>query len=329
MGVELSVLIVHYFAEDLLPPLFDSMQVFLCKRPSEILIWDNGSLNGEPADLRAPCPLVWFPSSANIGFAGGHNALAQRAEGRWFLIINPDARFSPGGLEKLWETAQKNPRVGVVAPRIQFPDGQLQVSVFSPYSFGFDWRKSFWLEHTTIFSRPQREMLRQLTEAKGLFPVGWASGACFLVSRDAWEKVGGLDPNFFFGGEDADFCQRIWETGFKVLCEPWALLVHQAGQSLEREPEKKVLYYYQKRLYYAHKHFSRVQLGILWVTSVLELIGKWGVGTLFSLVSERWTKKRAGFSGALVLILSGRWKKSEGVMQKEAGEIRKPAEAPV
>ena len=101
MGVELSVLIVHYFAEELLPPLFGSMQDFLSRRPDEILIWDNGSRNGKPLDLAVPCALTWLPSSANVGFANGHNALAQRAKGRRFLIINPDAQFTPGALEKL------------------------------------------------------------------------------------------------------------------------------------------------------------------------------------------------------------------------------------
>jgi len=329
MGVELSVLIVHYFAEELLPPLFDSMRDFLSNRTSEILIWDNGSRNGKPPDLTTPGSLAWLPSSANVGFANGHNALAQRAKGRRFLIINPDAEFAPGGLEKLWETVEKNPRVGVVAPRIQFPDGRLQVSVFPPYTFGFDWRKSFWLEHATILSGFQRETVRKLTEAKEPFSVGWASGACMLVSREVWEKVGGFDPNFFFGGEDADFCQRVKMSGFKILCEPRALLVHQAGQSLEREPKSKVLYYYQKRLYYAHKHFSRIQYDVLWLTSVLELAGKWGIGLLLSLTYERWRKKRAGYAGALALIFSGRWKKSEGLVEKQALENRKTAEAAV
>ena len=214
-------------------------------------------------------------------------------------------------------------------PRIQFPGGRLQVSVFPSYTFGFDWRKSFWLEHATILSESQRETVRKLTEAKEPFSVGWASGACMLVSREAWEKVGGFDPQFFFGGEDADFCQRVREGGWQVLCEPRALLVHQTGQSLEREPKRKVLYYYQKRLYYAHKHFSRMHYGILWITSVLELVGKWGIGLVLALTGERWKKKRAGYAGALVLIFSGRWKKPDGLMHKQLMQNRKAVKTAV
>ncbi len=329
MGVELSVLIVHYFAEELLPPLFDSMRDFLSNRASEILIWDNGSRNGRPVDLSPPCPLEWLSSPANVGFAKGENALALRAKGRRFLIINPDAQFTAGALEKLWEAAEKNPQAGVIAPRTQFPDGQLQVSAFPPYSFGFDWRKSFWLEHATIFSGFQRETVRKLMEAKEPFSVGWASGACMLVSREVWEKVGGFDPQFFFGGEDADFCQRVRGAGFEILCEPRVLLIHQAGQSLEREPKRKVLYYYQKRLYYAHKHFSRFQCGVLWITSALELGGKWGIGFVLSLTHEKWKEKKAGYAGALALMFSGRWKKSGGLVEKQVLENQKTADATV
>ncbi len=329
MGVELSVLIVHYHSEEVLFLLFDSLHDFLAGRSGEILIWDNGSRNGKPADWTAPFPLVWFPFSVNIGFARGHNALAQRAEGRWLLIINPDARFAPGGLGKLWDTAQKNPQAGVMAPCIQFPDGRLQVSVFPPYTFGFDLRKSFWLEHKTFFSGPQKKINSKLMEAREPFPVGWASGACLLVSREAWEKVGGFDPNFFFGGEDADLCLRVWEAGFEVLCEPRALLIHQAGQSLEREPKRKVLFYYQKRLYYAHKHFSRMQYGIVWLVSAVELAAKWVVGFFLSFFNQRWKEKRRGYAGALFLLLSGRWKNPEKLMQKQTSEATQPVEAAI
>jgi GT2 family glycosyltransferase len=328
MNPEISVLVVHYFAEALLPRLFGSMGDFFASRASEILIWDNGGRNGR-VDLAAPGPMTWFPSAVNVGFAEGHNALAKRAQGRRFLIINPDAEFAPGGLEKLREAAEKNPQAGLVAPRIQFPDGRLQVSVFPPYGFGFDLRKSFWLEHRTSFSGAQREIRQKLSEAREPFPVGWVSGACMLVSREAWEKVGGFDPNFFFGGEDADLCQRMREAGFEILCEPRALLIHQAGQSSKQEPERKILFYYQKRMYYAYKHFSRLQYGILWLASVVELALKWKVGLFFSLFSSRWRRKRKGYAGALALVFFGRWRNTDRLIQKRGEEMRKPVEAAV
>lgn len=328
MQVDLSVLVVHYHAEELLPELFDSLRGFLSKHAGEVLVWDNGSRNGR-VDLAAPCPMTWFPSAVNVGFAEGHNALAKRARGRRFLIINPDAEFAPGGPEKLWETAEKKPQAGLVAPRIQFPDGRLQPSVFPPYSFGFDLRKSFGLEHKTSLSGAQKEIWRKLSEAREPFPVGWVSGACMLVSREAWEKVGGFDPNFFFGGEDADLCQRMREAGFEILCEPRALLIHQAGQSLEREPGRKILFYYQKRMYYANKYFSRLQYSVLWLVSMAELVLKWKVGLLLSFFSLRWRRKRKGYAGALALVFFGRWRNTDRLIQKREEEIRKPVQAAV
>ena len=141
--------------------------------------------------------------------------------------------------------------------------------------------------------------------------------------------MGGFDPNFFFGGEDADLCRRMREAGFEILCEPRALLIHQAGQSLEREPRRKVLFYYQKRLYYAHKHFSRLQYGILWMVSIGELAVKWGIGVFTSLFSCQWREKRKGYAGAMQLAFFGRWRNVESLTQKNGAEVRKPAEAAV
>jgi GT2 family glycosyltransferase len=230
--------------------------------------------------------------------------LAEKAQGEWLLILNPDAQFAEGGLERLWQTAHERPRAGVVAPRIGYPDGRTQPTVFPPYTFGFDLRKSFWLEHNTFFSPALRNLWGKLEKAEEPFPVGWASGACLLVRREVWEKTGGFDPNFFFGGEDADFCRRVWEAGFQVLCEPRALLSHQGGQSLQKEYENRIFYYYQKRMYFARKHFSRMQYIILYLVSFFELVLKWLAGLVLGIFAPEWRAKRKGYAKTLAIMMS-------------------------
>lgn len=329
MKPELSVLIVHYRAEHLLPPLFDSMGRFLSSRRSEILVWDNGSQDGKPDGLTSSVPIGWHRSPQNVGFARGHLALAKRARGDWCLILNPDAAFAEGGLERLWQTAGERPRAGVVAPRIAHPDAKTQPTLFPPYSFWFDLKKSFWLEHQLWAFPALKKLWTKLERAKEPFPVGWASGACLLVRREAWEKTGGFDPNFFFGGEDADFCRRVWEAGFEVLCEPRARLLHQGGQSLRKEFENRIFYYYQKRLYFAKKNFARWQYAVLFLISFFELVLKWAVGTLLGIYKPEWRRRRRGYGRTLAFLLSARFRRPEEWLKEGWGKQEAEVEAAV
>ncbi len=315
MKTELSVLIVHYHAEDYLKPLIASMQELLSGHTAEVLIWDNGSKNGRPEDLSSIENVKWFRSPQNLGFARGHRALAEKAQGKWFLILNPDAKFQAGGLEQLWKTAQANPKAGVMAPRIGHPDGRTQPTVFPPYTFMFDLRKSFWMEHSTFSSPSLKNIWAKLEQVNEPFPVGWASGACLLVRSEVWEKTDGFDPQFFFGGEDADFCRRVWEAGFEVICEPRALLLHPGGQSLQKEFENRIFYYYQKRMYFARKHFSRMHYFVLYLVSFFELVLKWLAGLVLGIFKPEWKAKRRGYAKTLSVLASpqfgqpGEWMK--------------------
>ena len=61
--------------------------------------------------------------------------------------------------------------------------------------------------------------------------VDWVSDACMLVRRKAIEDVGMLDERFFMYWEDADWCRRMWENGWKVVYYPKASVIHHVGES--------------------------------------------------------------------------------------------------
>jgi N-acetylglucosaminyl-diphospho-decaprenol L-rhamnosyltransferase len=66
--------------------------------------------------------------------------------------------------------------------------------------------------------------------------VDWVSGACILVRRDAWEAVGGFDPDYFMYLEDVDLCWRLGKAGWAVGYEPAAGAVHVQGVSTRQHP---------------------------------------------------------------------------------------------
>ena len=62
-------------------------------------------------------------------------------------------------------------------------------------------------------------------------------GACLMVRKDVFQKLGGFDEGFFYLYEDIDLCLRAQKMGYTALYIPQAEVIHY----LERE-QKSVLH---------------------------------------------------------------------------------------
>ena len=56
-----------------------------------------------------------------------------------------------------------------------------------------------------------------------------------MVRRDVFEQVGGYNEEFAVGFNDADFCLRAWEAGYRTIFTPYAELYHYEFTSRGRE----------------------------------------------------------------------------------------------
>ena len=86
------------------------------------------------------------------------------------------------------------------------------------------------------------------------------TGACQMVRRELWDKLGGYDTGLAVGYNDGDFCLRAGEAGYAVAFTPYALLHHKEFASRGREagnPEKEARLAAEKeRFLAAHPDFA-------------------------------------------------------------------------
>lgn len=61
-----------------------------------------------------------------------------------------------------------------------------------------------------------------------------------MVRRDVFEQVGGYNEEFAVGFNDADFCLRVWEAGYRTIFTPYAELYHYVFTSYGREEASEV-----------------------------------------------------------------------------------------
>jgi GT2 family glycosyltransferase len=120
-----------------------------------------------------------------------------------------------------------HPRVGIVAPKLRYPDGRTQESVRTfPNPLALLARRSPF--GRTALGRGVLD--RYLLDDKDLAvprPIEWAIGAAILVRRQAIREIGGMDERIFLYGEDLDWCIRMWKGGWEVHVEPEAVFEHQ------------------------------------------------------------------------------------------------------
>ena len=181
-----------------------------------VLVHDNASTDDTVAVLRQRVlEADVVAGTANRGFAAGVNALVARSTAPWLLVLNSDAWPAPGAIATLVAALEAHPLAGIAAPRLESPDGDLELSVFP-----------FPSVRAAVRSALQRDPYP--LEA---CDVDWAVGAAWLMRREAVEDTGLLDESLFMYGEDVDWCWSMRQRGWRVRYVPSALVVHVGNAS--------------------------------------------------------------------------------------------------
>jgi GT2 family glycosyltransferase len=198
----------------------------------EVVVVDNASGDGSQALVRDRFPsvrLVELPE--NVGFGAANNLGMEAAAGDLFLLLNSDAWPVGDAIASLARFAGSRPAAGIVGPRLQNPDGSLQRSVRG-------WPTTWRLATEYLFLRRLGRRTRTLNAFYGagfdhetVAEVEVVKGAVMLVRREAFEAVGGFDPEFFMYGEEMDLCYRVRAAGWDVVFDPEAEFVHIGGVS--------------------------------------------------------------------------------------------------
>ena len=184
-----------------------------------VLLVDNGSTDGTADLVRAEFPSVEvLRLEKNLYFAGGVNEGIRRAlEGgaNSILILNNDVVLERAALEKLRVALEAEPRRGAVSPKIYYYDAP-DVAWFAG---GLVDRASGLIRHRGVNVKDER-----LRHAPG--EVDYVSFAAALLSREALQSTGSLDPGYVMYVEDVDWCARARERGFGLWYEPSAKVWH-------------------------------------------------------------------------------------------------------
>jgi hypothetical protein len=235
---EVSVIMVVFRTG---PALFTAIPHVLAEPlVDEFIVVDNGSSPEDEIKLRQIAEreprFRLVQGHGNIGFARGCNMAARTAKGRHIVVLNPDAYLQPGCISSLISASQEFPGPCVVGARVLNEDGSEQrgsrrgevTPVTALLTFSH-------LSLSTPFLRKYEIHLEDEAVPDAPVTVPTISGACFHMTREDFNKLGGFDERYFLHVEDIDLCWRARRMGGSVVFAPEAQVVH-LGSTSRKHP---------------------------------------------------------------------------------------------
>ena len=178
-----------------------------CGVQGDVFVVDNGSVDGSVQALKSLQDR--FGESLhveylqhNTGTTRSRNLALRQCTGQSVLILDSDAYMNAPALKDLLAYQAEHPEVGLVAPKLTYPDGRFQLSVDV---------------FPTVVRKFERLLSLRSMEQRGIpaetGPVDYAISACWMLSRRAITATGLLDERIFYSPEDVDYCIRLWKSG--------------------------------------------------------------------------------------------------------------------
>jgi GT2 family glycosyltransferase len=264
---ELSICILSWNTEALTRDCLAS--VFADPRSTgwQVIVVDNDSADGSATMVAEQYPAAeLIRSPQNLGFAGGNNLALNRARGRFLLLLNSDTRVPTGALGHLLEHLERHPQVGAAGPRLVDATGRLELSCGRAPGLTPEIFHKLLLHRVFPFFRFGRWNHRETRD------VGWVTGACLMIRRQALDAAGCLDDGIFMCFEDLEWCMRLRAVGWRIDYVPGSQVVHLEGQSIGQRLGDMLVVSQQSLYYLFQKHFSRAHLHALRLLTTVEMI---------------------------------------------------------
>lgn len=273
--VDLSIVIVSYNTCSILRACLASLRD--TADPSvvcEVWVVDNASRDGSAEMVSRDFAEVHLLVNAdNHGFAAANNQALVRCSGRYVMLLNSDTIMLPGTLAGIVRFMDQHPRAAVVGCKLLDSDGSLQPSITSFPTLTKDLvnmaLRGNVLNNTTSTRRRLAGVSRALGISMSRFDthtdtkeIDFPRGACLTARRAAIDQVGLLDEQFFFTGEEADWCFRMKRAGWQVFYYPEVAVVHLGQGSTSGPDERRYLQVRKSSLLFMQKHYSRAYVSL-------------------------------------------------------------------
>jgi GT2 family glycosyltransferase len=153
-----------------------------------------------------------------------NNLAVKESSGDLLLFLNDDTKvLDPNWLDELVSVCMQSD-VGAVGPKLIFSDNTIQHAGMVFLNTGAGFHPGMRLEKNTDTYHNIINVMRDYSAV---------TGACLLVKKDVFTKIGGFDDQFDVYYGDSDLCLKIIESGYRVVYTPFTELLHEGSNSIQ------------------------------------------------------------------------------------------------
>jgi len=231
---DLSIIIVSYNTKDILKECIESIYKTVKDLSLEVIVVDNASRDQTAEEIKK----LEFPNfkfiqnKENLGFSKANNIGVKIATGRYILFLNPDIVVHEKTLQGMVEFMDTHQEVGAATCKVLLTNGKIDDA--SHRGFPTPWNS---LAHFSGLSKIFGNIkhfggynLKHL-DLSTMHEIEALAGAFMIVRREAGEEVGWWDEDYFFYGEDLDFCYMLKQKDWKIYYVPEFTVLHYKGVS--------------------------------------------------------------------------------------------------
>jgi len=249
----ITAIVVSYDSAEVLPACLDA----LAGEGVPALVVDNASSDGSGEIARARGAVV-IANLRNEGYGRANNQGVAASTTPYVLIVNPDLELRRGAAAALLAAAELYPDAGMLAPRIVEPSGRV------------------FLQPRSLLSPAHLNRAGDMDIPEGDACLPFLSGACLLIRREVFLKLGGFDPAIFLFYEDDDLCRRMRDAGHALVHVDGAEAGHGRGRSSGSSAKRRFRARWHlawSERYVAHKYGLPVPSGIKTIGNIAKSIG--------------------------------------------------------
>jgi GT2 family glycosyltransferase len=214
----------------------------------ELIVVDNGSKIDSCMHLQDQYPWVIFiESQKNLGFAGGNNLGVVEARGKYLFFLNNDTLLPSDLLSKFLPFLEAHPNLGMVSPKVIFPNGNIQ------YGGAID--ISPWTGRGERLGLEKKD----LGQYDGIYLTDLCHGAAMIVPKSIIDKVGKMPEVYFLYYEEHDWTHMIKRAGYEIYYFGQTHVIHDESVSIGKQSPLKTYYLFRNRILFMRRNYTLFQ----------------------------------------------------------------------
>jgi hypothetical protein len=272
--VDLSIVIVNWNTLQMTRECLESVRMALNgsdagRITAQVILVDNASADGSADMVAAEFPeIALIRNDENRGFAAANNQGFDIATGRCMLLLNSDTLVHGDALSASVAYLDAHPKVGALGIKALNGDGTTQMTCqqFPTLLNQFLMASGLWkLKRPKFFGRYHMTDWARDTERE----VEVISGCYLMLRCEVLERVGALDEDFFFFGEETDWCRRMTDAGWILMFSPLGTFTHYGSVSAKKLNHRRDVMLAGSKVRLHRKHGGQGAAAVAWVLAAL------------------------------------------------------------